>query len=471
MPKATLTLLLDFDDQVQKDHSQAAAFLHRRDRKFALSCQADGRPPGPATWLAHLGGFSGKQAVGGPDMRLRVWRRVTFAFIAVGTLLGVLTMLGLLFYDGSGQINITVILGFVLLQIILAVLTSLQSLLGWRPWGQLPDVLARRFGRAEPSGAILRRLQPQLSARAAHAGGLAFGVSGLLTLLGLVVVQDLAFGWSTTLSTAPETFHRLVHTLALPWQGLWSAAVPSPELVADSRFYRIAPFYQIENTGGSTAPARWGDWWPFVAMVWLFYIILLRLVLLIVAITHLELRARRLLARHPGLTTLLYRMETPALETGNAHSDAADQPRMDTSIQTQPLPDARVAIRWAGAGDENLACSLLSGARPVVLAAGGAAALAEDHTSVEQARLSLGTGGPETVLILTRAWEPPTGELADFLSEAFQHWPRTARIALVPIGAAAGAEPPEHQVAQWLRFIERLANNRLSVSLTPGEVT
>lgn len=465
MPKVTLTLLLDFDDQVQKDRGQTSAFLHRRDRKFALSCQADGRHPGPANWLTHLGGFNGEQLAGGPDPRLRVWYRVNLAFIAVGTLLGLLTMLGLLFYDGSGQINVTVILGFVLLQVGLAVLTSLQSLLGWRPWGRLPDVIARRFGSMSPSGAVLRQLQPQLSARAAHAGGLAFGVSGLLTLLGLVVVQDLAFGWSTTLSTAPEAFHRLVQTLAWPWQGLWAAAVPSLELVADSRFYRI------ESAGGSTAPARWGDWWPFVAMVWLFYIILLRFLLLMVAIIHLELRARRLLAHHPGLKTLLYRMETPALETGNAHSDATDQPRMATSIQTQPLPSAGVAIRWAGAGDRELASSLMRSEQPLVLAAGGAAALADDHRTLQQVRLSLGSGESGAVLILTHAWEPPTGELADFLSEAFQRWPQTTRIALVPVAAAPDARPPEHQVAQWLRFTERLDNARLGVSLATGETS
>lgn len=465
MPKATLTLLLDFDDQVQKDQGQTAAFLHRRDRKFALACQAEGRSPEPTNWLAHVGGFSGESPVDGADPRLRVWRRVNLGFIVVGTVLGLLTMLGLLFYDGSGQINVTVILGFVLFQIGLAVFTSLQSLFGWRPWGQLPDMIARRVGRTQPSGGVLRQLQPQLAARAAQAGGLAFGLSGLLTLLGLVVVQDLAFGWSTTLSTAPDAFYRLVHALAWPWQDLWPTAVPSQELVADSRFYRI------ENTGGSTAPARWGDWWPFVAMVWLFYIILLRFFLLLLALAHLELKARRLLARHPGLKTLLYRMETPALETGSAHSDAADQPRMATSVQTRPLPGAGVAIRWAGAGTSEFASSLLRGNQPVVLTAGGAATLGEDHKALQQAHLSSGTSEPAAVLVMTHAWEPPTGELADFLSEALQRWPQTTRIALVPTGATPEATPPGHQVAQWLRFTERLNNPRLSVSLATGETS
>mgnify|MGYP000704708251 CR=1 FL=1 len=49
---------------------------------------------------------------------------------------------------------------------------------------------------------MFSKLQPLLMARAAHLGGSAFATAGLITLLAMVVVQDLAFGWSTTLDTA-----------------------------------------------------------------------------------------------------------------------------------------------------------------------------------------------------------------------------------------------------------------------------
>lgn len=46
---------------------------------------------------------------------------------------GCLTMLGLLFYEGGQRINITVILAFVALQLLLALFTTAQSLVGWQP--------------------------------------------------------------------------------------------------------------------------------------------------------------------------------------------------------------------------------------------------------------------------------------------------------------------------------------------------
>ena len=64
-----LRLLLDFDDRIQRDRDQAPAFLHRRDRRFALDCQQRGQSPDAALWqvrrretlrqlLTHTGGFA-----------------------------------------------------------------------------------------------------------------------------------------------------------------------------------------------------------------------------------------------------------------------------------------------------------------------------------------------------------------------------------------------------------------------------
>ena len=167
-----------------------------------------------------------------------------------GAGLGVLTMLGVLYVDGQGRINVTLIIALALLQLLLALATTGQALSGCRPWGRL---LARQRGE-EPS--ILTRLHPQLAARAAHGAGLAFAVAALLTLLTQVLVRDLAFGWSTTLQTSAPAYHSLVEQLAWPWRGWLPAAVPSPELVEQSRYFRLpgeAP----------AAPAILGSLLPF----------------------------------------------------------------------------------------------------------------------------------------------------------------------------------------------------------------
>ncbi len=445
MTKSPLSLLIQFDDQVRRDQAQSPVFLHRRDRKFALTSAASGQTPGPRQWLDHLHSLS--PPTSSSARPLAHWRTLAVGFSLAGAVLGVLTMLGLLFYDGGQQINVTMILAFIALQLMLAVLTTAQSMLGWRPWGRLVSWLnARGSGGAERPA--LTRLQPALMAGCAHLGGLMFGLTGGLTLLYLVVVQDLAFGWSSTLAAGAGAYHHFVELISTPWHSLWPAAVPSADLVRDSRFFRIA-------TTSTLAPGRWGDWWPFLALAWICYVVIPRAVLLVLARIQLSVQARRLLRQHPGLAALLYRMETPALETGNGDADATDTPDLTTHRRALPLPVSPVRIHWAGAN------AAMSWPEPpgedgmLVLAAGGSATLAEDRQALQQARFRLANERTPTVTVVTQAWQPPTGELADFLVDARQAWPERTLIALVPVGAGPRGAEPSH-LGQWLRFVDRL---------------
>lgn len=456
MSDNSIRLLLDFDDQVHRDHNQSPAFLHRRDRRFALDCQEKGIAPVPQQWLDHLNRL-GQPEPAKPPARLRRWRTVIVGFAAAGALFGIFAMLGLLFYEGGQRINLTVILAFVLLQLLLALFTTLQSLVGWQPWRWLLHNLAKEKGAT-----ALQQLQSQLMARAAHTGGLCFGLTGLLTLLVLVVVQDLAFGWSTTLDTGAASYHRLLQVIAWPWHSLWPAAVPELSLVESTRFFRSG------ETAAGTNPALWGQWWPFVAMVWLFYVIVPRLLLLLLAVIHLRYRARALLKNHPGLLALHYRMETPALDTGSRHHDAADQPDLSTSSSLQPLPPSRTLIRWAGAGDPVLPDALAHG-KILNLAAGGRASLEEDHQTIEEAGRQLAGEKSPVVLLVTRSWEPPTGELADFLELILQRCPAETRVVLIPLALDPQKTPTLHHINQWLRFAERLGKDKIQVGLVPGQ--
>jgi hypothetical protein len=203
-------------------------------------------------------------------------------------------------------------------------------------------------------------------------------------------------------------------------------------------------------------------------MLWLFYVIVPRLLLLLFSLLHLHYRARALLARHPGLTALYYRMETPALDTGAGHHDAADQPDTRTFSALQPLPPSRTVIRWAGAGEPQLPGALLED-KPMLLTAGGRATLEEDRAAIEAARRRLAEESAPAVWLLTRGWEPPTGELADFIEQARQSWPADTRIALLPLAPDPQQTPrqalAQHQLDQWLRFAERSGNPQLQVSL------
>ncbi len=454
MTDSPLQLFLDFDAVSRRDSQQPPAFLHRRDRKFALLCEQQDQNPGTRQWLAHLANLSGPGGHTSPsEQTLGLWRRVNAGFIAAGTLLGVLAMLGLLFYDGGQRINITVILAFVALQLLLAAFTTAQSLIGWQPWRWL---LHRFHGQAQPGPAD--KLNPLFMARAAQLGGLGFATSGLLTLLVMVVVQDLAFGWSTTLEAAATGYHQLLVAVSTPWHWFWPDAVPDLALVEATRFYRSGAAANTLN------PERWGQWWPFVVMLWTTWVLLPRLILSVCAALLIQRKARRLLASHPAMHALQYRMETPTLDTGSDHNDAADMPDTRTHSALQPLPDSQILLCWAGAGSPALPDALMT-RDTRVFTAGGRASLAEDQQTREQIAAGLKASATPTVILLVRCWEPPTGELQDFLEAAEALWPDSTRVTLVPLNPDMHQPPAAHQLQPWLRFAERMKPGVAGVSL------
>ena len=454
MPDNALQLLLDFDARVQREEAQPADFLHRRDRRFALTCDERSVRADPQVWLDHLNRLSG---AGGEESRgqgvARLWRRIASGFAIAGGLFGIVTMLGLLVYEGGQRINVTVLMAFVLLQLLLALATSLQALLGWQPWRPL---LARLS--AQQSTRTLRRMQPLLMARAAQLGGLCFAVSALLTLLVALVVQDLAFGWSTTLSTVPERFAGLTSALAWPWQALWPAAVPDLSLVEATRFYRA------EDGASDVPPARWGDWWPFVMMLWLCYVVVPRALLLGLAQLHIALRARRELQSHPGWRALQYRMETPTLDTGNDHNDADDLPGELNGFVPVALPAAAVAVCWGGASARGLPADFAGQLDPVFYA-GGRATLQSDRETLQQVADALAEVDHAEVLLLTRGWEPPTGELLDFIEAAREGWPARTHLTVLPLAPDPDAPLDRRQLPQWLRLQERFPAGFVSIGL------
>ena len=72
-----------------------------------------------------------------------------------------------------------------------------------------------------------------------------FQVTALLACLMLVVFTDLAFGWSTTLTTGDamhdaRRIHRITSIMAAPWSWALDDAQPSLALIEESRYFRAA---------------------------------------------------------------------------------------------------------------------------------------------------------------------------------------------------------------------------------------
>lgn len=456
MSNRCVRLLLDFDACAQRDSTQASVFLHRRDRKFALTSDEEGEKRSAQRWMDYINRFSDTSSQAQQTAQsFRFWRRVTSGFIAAGALFGILTMLGLLFYDGAQRINITVILAFVVFQVLLGLFTTVQSIVGWQPW----RALLRRFQQKSQS-TITAKLQPVLMARAAHLGGICFAVAGLASLLVMVVLQDLAFGWSTTLETNAGAYHALITWVAAPWAWFWPLAAPDLGLVEATRFFRAG------TTPSNIEPASWGQWWPFVAMLWTTYVLAPRLILFFVARWLIQRKATRLLAQHPAMQALIYRMETPTLDTGNEQNDASDLPDLSQQLALTSFPKAPIVLSWAGAGESQLP-HILTQNKHIIAKVGGRLSLAEDQKTVDQVATQLAQEPSPSVLLVTRSWEPPTGELEDFICNAKELWPKSAHIVVIPLATNPALEPNKQHVQQWLRFAQRMQAGFVSVSIIP----
>lgn len=449
-----LSLLLDFDEQYRRDQQQDGGFLHRRDRRLAVERGIDGERGSLAAWLAAVRGPPATR--GENDPRLRGWRWLRALFVAAGVALGVMAMLGLLYYAGGRRINVTLIIAVAMLQLLLALLTAAETLIGWQPWrGVLDDALARWWPASSKPSPMLHAVAVPLAARVAQTGGLAFGVAALVVLLSQVVVRDLAFGWSTTLQASAPAYHAMTSALAWPWRGWLPGAVPSLELVEQSRFFR-AGSHAVVN------PELLGTWWRFIAMLWLFYVVVPRVALLALARAQLGWRVRGLLASHAGRAALRERCATPWVESSDGGDRGAVPDGGPDASAPGPAIAGRVLIRWAGAGTPGVASDWLGG-DATSLDAGGSASLAEDAAALARARA---IGGP--VIVVVRGWEPPTGELGDFLEQARARLGKVP-IQLVPLG---GGEAPTMvdgpARVQWQRFARRLPRCGIVVADLPS---
>lgn len=231
-------------------------------------------------------------------------RRVQTAAVLLGLLLGFGFMAGLVAYDGTAQVNVLWIIGFALLQALLALaalamslgkarrLPLLSDLLGYLPARFLRGPLRRLLDAPHQQPGIFDTLHTPFLLLLTQRFALAFNAAALLALFVYVTVQDIAFGWSTTLDIQPQELLAFVRALAVPW--LWLApAVPTLELVEASQFYRLA------GAASAPDPALLGRWWPFLACLWLVYALLPRFLLLRWCAHRWQRAQRDALQQHP----------------------------------------------------------------------------------------------------------------------------------------------------------------------------
>ncbi len=386
-----------------------------------------------------------------------------------GGVVGWGTALGVFYYDGAGRVNaLAVLAAFVLLPAVFLLLFCWSAMpagmLAWLPGAEtIASLLSRaspgrltglvvRFlpqttreawqrltGRASANQRVHGVLQKWILLRWSQVFALGFQVAALTASLGLVVFSDLAFGWSTTLTTGnpledASRLHTITDVVSAPWSGFVPQASPSAELIRDSRYFRVAA---APLTGEQAA--RLGGWWSFAVMAMLAYGLLPRLLTLTLALLRVRSAARAAWLATPGLGPLLRRLHRARVETEATEPESGGASLVRTpEDKVAAVPEsAGAVVNWAAAPvDDRRAAASFGNA--TVHHAGGA--LSPEDDRLLGPRLAKSHDLAAGIAIIVKAWEPPLMEFVDFLKGLRSACGDRLPIMVVPIGIDAGAE-------------------------------
>jgi len=241
------------------------------------------------------------------------YRILGIVFLLFGFLAGSGLGWGVLSYAGSQPVNLfpamTVLIGIPFLLTLFSLITSLIPPVGRRFNRMMDRVmriirtmtdLGRRLGLLdrEHSDALTGGISRFRGRGMNYRGLIRWSLALLLQLrafffhLGIFtavlwkgIVQDMAFGWQTTLNVNSDDVFRFIHTLSRPW----GALLPPPS-VAQVEGSRIILKNGIAGLTNSDLTA----WWAFLCMAILVYGVLPRFLLLFLSFIRRQISPGRL---------------------------------------------------------------------------------------------------------------------------------------------------------------------------------
>lgn len=387
--------------------------------------------------------------------------RVTFTLVLIAFTLGILTGIGLLSYSGREPVNviyfIAVVIFFPLLTMLLTLFAMLRSsssqnvLIHLSPAFWMEKILGLMPDRVEESIKTFQ-INPLLAnwmiIKRSQIIVLFFSFGLLLALLGVVVTKDIAFAWSTTLHISPEALHDFLTMLAFPWREIMPSAVPSLELIEQSQYFRLGERLNEEMIAHAS---QLGEWWKFLAFSTLFYAIFLRILMFIFVSFGFNRAVKRSLLALKGATKLLREINEPIISTHAKRNESTFIPNEKSYGQIVNSLDASYdSIHgWAIPHDELL---LLGDSMQVIapeyFEAGGRNSFQEDSEVISKSH--------GEVLLLVKAWEPPTMDFVDYLSDLTK---KVDKVVVMPIGTKKDDyEASNREIDVWENKLSLLKN-------------
>ena len=473
MARVDLARVVDLAAALDADAGGDPAELRRRDRTIGrdLSARADDATARVAAWLD-------VRRAGGPSdgERARAAQRVLRILLGgAGAVLGAATAFAVFAYDGSRPVNVMHVLAvFAGLQLGLLSATAVLMLPeAWRrgvpglaatqdvlrlasPGRWLPalrrvllpaqrEALDRAIGLAQRHQRLYGDVQKWALLVASQIFAVSFHTAALAVAALLVVFSDLAFGWSTTLTSEAHRLHRITAWLAVPWARWLPDAVPPYALIDQSQYFRGA--------GGFTGAApRSAAWWPFLLACMACYGLAPRLALLAFASWRQRVAFGRVFAALPGAADLRDRLDSRWIATAGEGGERAAQRTAARDRARAPRPARVRAVRWSGLaiGDAEVAALVRAaiGSEIAGTSSGGAGSGRSDAALTAELAAA---GDPPALLV--KAWEPPLAEFGDWLAELRAALGAHAPIFVLPL-SPDGALASGSDARIWTRGLD-----------------
>jgi hypothetical protein len=345
----------------------------------------------------------------------------------VSFLLGFLLSLGVLNGDEAGRVNLLYLLFVYLLIPLLGAVLSVVSLIKGKGLNIARLLSALPIWTKAQQSQLFELRQQQVDKSwffmQSQMAALAYACASLLTFLILLLVTDINFVWRSTLLTAEQLLPAL-QVIAAPWW-FWESAQPTIELLRFTQDSRLSDTY--ENT------QSFGQWWAFILATQIFYAFLLRGTLLFIA--KVTIKRQQKANRHQPINSQPDSHQNSSQSQGTPLKSSTSSKLADI---THALPNDYVICNWAAFSDELITQTGLNTAS--LISKGPLVAVPSELNNTA------------TQLILVKAWEPPMGELQDYMHNGSG--------LLYPINLKQNKimSPEQKHLQEWQRFTAQLDN-------------
>ena len=327
--------------------------------------------------------------------------KLSWLIVSIGASLGFILSWGSLTGDAQGRVNLFHLLVVYMLIPILSIIVSLGSALfgkGLNLAGLLYAIPGLQR-KSSPQWVKLRQyhLDKFWLLMQSQAAALAFSIASLLTFVFLLLVTDINFIWRITLLDATDIFPFL-QWIAKPWY-FWQQAQPDFTLLTQTQDSRLLETHNVAS--------NLGLWWKFILATQLFYSLFLRSIVFVslrvwIHLTYendfeIKLQKRQIKPdirepASPNQSIITHQLIPPLVlnNWGQVPRKLISQNLRSTQADAENLSDEDLMTRYFI--DEMIS----------------------DPTATEAQQYNT-ISCTQKQLVLTRAWEPPLGELEDFL--------------------------------------------------------